>query len=774
MRPKILVFIELIVFILVGTISNAQVVCSYEEAEQYGENMLKQLKQDNVAHPMQYKVMKRWRSFKRQVRNPLTIYEINTNYNLRGKTIEIPDNSVLVFNGGSLKNGKITGHNVKYCIKNESQNSLKCNVDESIEKIGYLVKASSVGMIKDDESKANDNYKILKSIIDQGNNLFLDGAYYVTFSEPIELNRVFSLYGGKLIFRKSAFSYTEGGGLDVKGTSISISEQSQNSFFCGSKGLLGAISIKLISFIHCKINCQYLVNIRFEDINSDEISFGVNTVEVNHCVFDETGRVRIVDAVIADKCSFTNNYYQKFTIPPIYISRHHDAKSAPNDASAYSYVSNNLRNSCPIVVNHNIFIGTMVSLDSYYCTALLKSIDCYFTNNYIQDIINTSDGSSATAYDAYLSCTNVYYENNFVKDVMSFSINNSNKPQCQIGKSKTSPLASAAFPSKRIFKKNVFLVDGDRFLKLGADTTSLYTDIFRNFSYIYDYVWEGNSLIYKNAKLDTGWASRGYESFQLLNNYFEIEGMFGRGLITIRSDEPANQVIIQGNTFKVGESQYLPLFNQRFEKNYNRKNLKNLVITDNVFTNATPMAFFFTGENIIIKNNISEGGDIVDDICLSGLSGGTAVLDVEHLDAELKYKNCNQTTGGLVQCFSSKSNGTYSIESDQIPDKGISYYYNLDDDDDCCVSLTITRNDSIREICIPYHYKDGVLQYEWNGEKIDVSNKQSTTKLWYDDDGIQLKTNFYPTKKKRIQTIVIPQDSSSIVNSYKFSYKSKL
>ena len=774
MRSTAFIVCLAMVVVFVSSTGKAQTVRSYAEAEKQGAAMLKELQRENKAVAMRYKELKHCSSFKKQVRDPFTIYEIKDVFDLKGETVTIPDHCILLFNGGSLKNGRVAGNDIKYCYKEASQNGLNCEIDGTAERVGYPVKASSVGMVKNDAKRADANYKQLKSILDRGQDLYLDGSYYVTFSDPLVLDRVFRIYGGELIYRKNAFRFSDGGGLVVEGSTITASEKSRSSFFCGSSELLGALTVQDLSFLYSTIDCGYLANVLFQDLNSDEVSFGVNRIEVDHCVFKETGRIRVMDAVIRGNCSFLHNDYQRFTTTPIYICCQHSLQASPNDKSAYRYVANNLTKGCPMVIDHNIFKGTSVDLDFYYCSALVKAVDCQFTNNYLQDIVNYSDGSNATAYDAYLSCVNVVYENNFVKDMMSFSKDGRSKPQCQIGKSKTNPLSYLDYPARRIYRNNVFLVNGERFLKDGADASSLYADIFGNKSYMDEYVWEGNAVVFKKANLKTGVAAKSYGFFRMTDNYFEVDEMSGGGLVTVRSDEPVNQVLIKGNTFKLGKSQLLPLFNQKYKEDYRRENQKRIEITDNTFINASPKVFYFTGENIVIKNNDIGKGDIIGNLYLSKSSGSGTVLDVKQMDTELQYRKNDKNTGGLMQYFSSESKGTYALDLDQVPEKGVSYTYKLGDDHAFCISLTITKGAATQEIRIPFQVQKGSLSYQWEGKTVKVASGNSDSKVWYKGDGIQLKTTFFAGEKKQVVTHLTAHGTSPSGSvRYKLSYISE-
>jgi hypothetical protein len=69
----------------------------------------------SVDDGMGYKVLNNTDTFQSQVREPNTIYEIRTVFNLAdgGGKATIPDGCVLKFNGGKLKNGTIIGNNTE-------------------------------------------------------------------------------------------------------------------------------------------------------------------------------------------------------------------------------------------------------------------------------------------------------------------------------------------------------------------------------------------------------------------------------------------------------------------------------------------------------------------------------------------------------------------------------------------------------------------------------------------------------------------------------------
>lgn len=770
-------FISSISFVILSVMPLfSQPATSYEEAERWGESLFSILEKENVAHPTRYVVLSNRLSLGQQVQNSNTIYEVQNSFDLQGETVVMPERSVLLFNGGSLKNGRIVSNGSQYCSKTTSK-VFNCDTTGTFEQVAYIVKASDTGLAKNDANKASSNYNIFRQLIQRGSNLYLDGKYYVSFSKPIELERVFYLYGGELVYEKNAFRFIDGGGLSVRGSSITASKKSQSAFFIGSTDLLGPQTSQEISFLDSSIDCAYLVHLLFKDMNSDSVAFGVRKLEVDHCVFAQTGRIRILDAVISDKCSFTNNYYKSFATTPIYIACQHSVQTNPNDKSAYRYVAQNLSKGCSVIIDRNIFIGQPVSLDFYYCSALVKAVDCSFTNNYLRDIINYCDGNNnsiATAYDAYLSCVRVLYEGNFIKDMMSYSKRGGSKPQCQIGKSKSNPLSYVKTPAERIYRNNCFIVDGNRFLKMGADSESLYSEIFHNNSYFDRYVWSGNSLIYKNADIKTGMAGSNSRSFQLENNYFDVRKAQGSGLVTVLSNEKMDEVIVRNNVFSQEEHRLFPLLNQKYKKDY-KKNLQgDILITGNRFVNSSPKVFFFTGKSVIIKDNFSDRSDISGNTYLSNFMGSGTYVDVDKMDAELKFRRKEKNTAGLFQYFSSASKGIYTIELDAVPDKGVNYYYYLDKDHDFVIECEIRDDSEIKTVQIPFHYKRGNLSYKWGDSIVNFRpGDKSEVKVWFKDSFVQFRTTFPAAGNNKLLTQIRPGVGSKISGTVKITYRTE-
>jgi hypothetical protein len=169
----------LIIGILLTILSSislfSQPATSYEEAEKWGKSMLTELEKENVAHSMQYVVLTNRLPFEKQVSQPNTVYEVQGSFDLQGTTVIMPERSVLLFNGGNLKNGRIVSNDTQYCTKVPGK-VFACDTTGLFQQVAYIEKASEVGMAKNNANRGGTNYNILKQTIQRGINLYLDGS----------------------------------------------------------------------------------------------------------------------------------------------------------------------------------------------------------------------------------------------------------------------------------------------------------------------------------------------------------------------------------------------------------------------------------------------------------------------------------------------------------------------------------------------------------------------------------------------------------------------
>lgn len=102
-----------------GTINNAA-----DEEDLTSENSLLKLKDRTAVNGMGYIILRKNKTFAEQVTQENTIYEIRYAFDLDAASVTIPAGCVLVFNGGSLTNGTLSG-----TFNVESNNVCFYNVD---------------------------------------------------------------------------------------------------------------------------------------------------------------------------------------------------------------------------------------------------------------------------------------------------------------------------------------------------------------------------------------------------------------------------------------------------------------------------------------------------------------------------------------------------------------------------------------------------------------------------------------------------------------------
>ena len=90
--------------VIEGNVTNAA-----DEEDLTSENGLLKIKNRSSLDGMGYVILRKGKTFAEQVTKENTIYEIRYDFDLNGAEITVPENCILSFNGGILKNGKIIG-----------------------------------------------------------------------------------------------------------------------------------------------------------------------------------------------------------------------------------------------------------------------------------------------------------------------------------------------------------------------------------------------------------------------------------------------------------------------------------------------------------------------------------------------------------------------------------------------------------------------------------------------------------------------------------------
>ena len=107
----------LILFTLIGALHlyAHNVPTTYEDAKAIGDAKLSALLETNQPAVVHYVVLRSGCRLNKLIKRDNTIYVIDKKYSLKGKTLTMPHNSVLVIRRGNIKNGYLFGINSKYC-----------------------------------------------------------------------------------------------------------------------------------------------------------------------------------------------------------------------------------------------------------------------------------------------------------------------------------------------------------------------------------------------------------------------------------------------------------------------------------------------------------------------------------------------------------------------------------------------------------------------------------------------------------------------------------
>lgn len=629
-------------------------------------------------------------------------------------------------------------------------------------------KATRIGMIKNDEAAAEKNYTLLHNAISKKQNIKLNGTFYIKFPQPIVLDYTLHITGGEMrIVSGNCFDFVDGGGFVSESTVFRREDIDEGKALCGTWDLHGDVLLDKFHFLNSKYYGRYLFQMSFEDLNSDETKFGINQIQVKDSYLYNGGRVLFLNGVIWDKCDFSNNTFEAFPSTPIYLCYSHSKTRYPGEADAYSFVENNIKKSADVYICNNKFYGKPVTLDYYYCSALIESVRCYFQNNSLSNIINYTDGKkmpNATCYDAYLSCSEVYFTDNTIENMMSFTMNGANKPQCEIGKSKINVLDGEGYKTVRHYEGNTYTVDGSYILSLGADRESLYSNMFNNFDYVDTYNWINNKIIYKNADLSGRSSSAGYGSFNITGNLFQADSIAGYGLCMMSTDDPFNIIRISNNNFILHEPSVFYLFNQ-VDKKPNTSIKGNIEIVNNSFVNTIPKICYFIADEITVKNNqiASAKLDLNSNYYVTNYTGADIIPDVSHMSVELPYLSSGNK-GNCIVNLSTKSSGTFKYSSPGLSQsKALTGNIYLLCDKTLTFRFTYNKNGQAVDIPVLLNYRSGKLSCQAQGKSVKIHD--GSYSVIYNKDGILFHVRYNPSKQKLYYSLTSTDISKNDVNT---------
>ena len=231
---------------------------------------------------MGYLVLDNGKTFASQVTATNTIYEIRYNFDLDNASVTIPAGCMLLFNGGSLENGTLTGNNTEI----QGENDI---FDDSIELAGsFSNKEFRVDWFKkvsvyDDTDRIN---KLTNNETSRGKTIVLSSATYYIGSSVITL-----LTGRKLMAEVSTALYdmrSNGGNI----IELSNSQQGGKTFI---ERIIFDKNSKSGHALYCDFEADHIF---IENCNFYGVISGYSAI-----MFDEyTSPLNGVNALFIEKC----------------------------------------------------------------------------------------------------------------------------------------------------------------------------------------------------------------------------------------------------------------------------------------------------------------------------------------------------------------------------------------------------------------------------------------------------------------------------------------
>ena len=337
-----------------------------------------------------------------------TIYHIQYDYDLNGQTITLPAGCVLMFDGGSVKNGILSGVLVTSSGK---------------------INAKELGCTYNDTTKCVENVARLKILEGVTNAIHLQvtdtlylGSGYVEISDSIKIDG-----GGEL--RVSGFNgFKVVGNVEVEnikiyGSDIYTSGGTTSKFIDVQAGTPNNVTIK---------NCYFKGNIRVlhsSKTTDAELTEYFNNITIEGNTFEDIAcQPSSIMVYLSDtnyrELYFSGNRIHNFLGVFIHCGITNDTEHAANIANFYAKFGRNT-----VFKNNNVFndidfkpwdrVAFYAEGAQYYTFALVEKGECYFEKNSVQNIFSNYSGTAV--YDSYLSVDNLYYQSNNVKNCFNLT-----------------------------------------------------------------------------------------------------------------------------------------------------------------------------------------------------------------------------------------------------------------------------------------------------------------------------------------------------------------
>lgn len=576
---------------------------------------------------------------------------------------------------------------------------------EYISQATCFVTASDLGMIPNNAGSASINHEIFSKAIKNKYSIYLDSIYYIDNSlGAIPVDYPLHLTGGGIIINNNSalLSFNEGASIVMSNVQVKCTEEgAKRAYLISAESKVGFL-IDDIIIRDCSINDVILVNISFSDIDATISDLGVNNLILTGCnIRLRNTALSILDAVFHKTCQISNNHISELEGTSIYFGVSDEG----------TFTGKNCLLSVPIVITDNIFLGRVCSINYYCGAALVEAKECIFSNNYIEGIINTSNGDIATCYDAYLSCNKVYYTNNVCINIMGARYDSSTgrKPLTEYGKSKQNPDPSVK--GIRVLKNNVWKTDCDYLKSLGLSEDDFSSTIF-GYTSDMEVIWENNYVELIGGTLSFRTSSIGVWDKLIVDNNTFITDKIENQVIMARAVTDSSVIITNNKFYSKEPINFITAIDGYFDKYYVKNNyIENGITEYPGILNATIGKLYFDNDAIFTKG------------------GSNIIKCADNLDVH--YKFTDDTSKAFSAVFKSSALGKLSLDTHHLgkSSKANHIYLSLDGDSNFNVKIIITYtigNKTYMYSCEGHKLSESyIVDFDGNARKLGDSYSPS-------------------------------------------------
>lgn len=462
-----------------------------------------------------------------------------------------------------------------------------------------LFKASEIGMVTtNDEASAISNFNLLKTKMEAGFNILIDGKYYIKNTDPSKSINIISnqsiqgedkdselsVYDNQYLYLfdannfdltirnlKFTNSYAHQAYI-IKDNNTNEEKYKYGSFVIEGCNFIG--SIQLIDFYNLESNLR------------DE-TWGIPYVKVNDNFFENSESPTLgIFNVPFGEVEINNNIIHN--IKPVF------GRFNPTHNEADSQGSEFMR--CVKADANRVYYDDDVFVENRtYCAFLVCACrNAIVTNNYIEGL-KANDGTAV--YSAYLSCYNVVFENNIVKNVINFYSADNNyifKAKYGLG--------------TRIYRNNTITLDPTWVASINSSLASPYsesdlashttTGLFHSDGHNDKWIIDGNTI--SVLRIDNKTRYKDITYFEFINNNIRCTQV-SNYLMYPQTNNIYTHII--GNQFYISENSN----GFTLVQGGSYQNTCDIVIKDNIINGNISYATLVNSEgslgNIDIENN---------------------------------------------------------------------------------------------------------------------------------------------------------------------------